>query len=156
MRATALAILLFISNVAWANDSGGYLGLSLGASDEPARCQEDLTRRCEGNLVGLRGFVGYALSRSLAIEGGVDAVAATSDATGVAADFSGLASMPLGERAALFGRLGVVTNGNFSDLTYGAGLRFDLEEKASLRLEWLHYGASGGADFLFLGILSRF
>jgi hypothetical protein len=156
MRAITLAVSLVIANAAWAADSGVYLGASLGVSDTPARCEEDLTRRCEGNLLGARAFLGYALSRQFAIEAGLNAIAASSDSNGSAIDFSAIASAPLSERVQFFGRLGVVGDSNHADLTYGAGLRFDLEEKASLRLEWQHFGSDGGIDFLFLGILSRF
>lgn len=151
MRTIVLVAMLVLANAAMAADSGGYIGASLGASDSPARCKEDLTRRCEGNLFGARGFLGYAFNPTLAVEAGLVGVQGSG---GV--DLSALASAPLSERVALFGRLGIVSDGDRSDLTYGAGLRFDLEEKAALRLEWQHFGASGGGDFLFLGILSRF
>jgi hypothetical protein len=154
--AIALIVPLVIANAAWAADSGVYLGASLGASDTPARCEEDLTRRCEGNLLGARAFLGYALNRQFGIEAGLNAIAASSDSNGSAIDLSAIASAPLSERVAFFGRLGVVGDGNHADLTYGAGLRFDLEEKASLRVEWLHYGSSNGVDFIFLGVLNRF
>ena len=156
MRTPATVMLLFIANLVWANESGGYIGASLGVSDTPSECTSDERgKRCEGNLVGGRGFLGYALNRNLAIEGGFNAIGGNGSTAGLL-DLSGVASAPLSERAALFGRIGVVGDNERSDAIYGAGLRFDLEDKASLRLEWLHYGANGGADFLFLGILSRF
>ena len=151
--AGAFAIGVLAASSAWAQ---GYFGASLGVSDTPARCEDDLVSKtkCDGNVVGARGFLGYSFTRELAIEAGLAAIG-TSDGSSAVLDLSGLASMPLSERVALFGRLGVAGDSNRADLTYGAGLRFDLE-KASLRLEWQHFGSDGGIDFIFLGVLSRF
>ena len=158
MRAIALAAMLLLANAAMAADSGAYIGASLGISDTPAQCLNDLTgkRTCEGNVMAARGFLGYSLNDRLAIEAALLGVAASSDANAGALDLSALTSMPLSDRVALFGRLGVVGDSNRGDVTYGVGLRFDLESKASLRLEWQHFGSDSGIDFLFLGILSRF
>lgn len=156
LRLALFLAALLLQTPAWAADAGGYIGAAIGVSDSPARCEEDLARRCEGNLFGLRGFLGYAFNRTLAVEAGLVGVAASSDSNGGALDLSGIASMPLRERVALFGRLGVITAGGSGDLAYGAGLRFDVEEKTALRVEWQHYGSSGGIDFLFVGLQRRF
>jgi len=156
MLGAAMAGLLFVANVAWAGESGGYLGAALGVSDTPSECTSDERgKRCEGNLLGGRGFLGYAFNRQLAVEAGVSAIGGAG-ASAALFDLSAVASAPLSERVALFGRLGVVGDNERSDAIFGGGLRFDLETSASLRAEWLHYGSRDGADFLFLGILNRF
>ena len=133
-----------------------YIGASFGVSSAPARCEEDLTRRCEGNLVALRGFLGYGFTRELAIEAGVTGVEGSA-----AFDVSAIASMPLGKRVALFGRLGAfAADGNgsstYTNLTVGAGLRFEVGENAALRLEWQHFEGGDGLDVVFVGIMGRF
>jgi len=144
----ATAALLAASLAAWAEP---YIGASLGASSEPARCEEDLTRRCEGNMVAVRGFGGYAFTRELAIEAGLTGIEGS-----VALDLSTIASMPLGERVALFGRLGAFAADNHTGLTVGAGLRFDVGENSAMRLEWQHFEGGDGLDVLFIGIMGRF
>ena len=128
-----------------------YIGASLGASSTPARCEEDLTRRCEGNLAALRGFLGYGFTRELAIEAGVTGIEGSA-----ALDVSAIGSMPLGERVALFGRLGAFAADNHTGLTIGAGLRFDVGENAALRVEWQRFEGGDGLDVLFVGIMGRF
>jgi hypothetical protein len=147
MRALAFAVGFLVASAAWAEDFRGYAGAALGASSEPATCQEDLTRRCEGNALGLRFFGGYAVSRAFAVEAGV-----AGDGGEAVLDLSAVGSVPLAERAALYGRIGVFGGGKQSDFTFGIGLRVDLAEQTAVQLEAQHYNA----DVLWLGLLFRF
>jgi hypothetical protein len=102
-------------------------------------------------MVALRGLLGYAFTRELAIEAGVTGIEDSA-----ALDLSAIASMPLGERVALYGRLGAFAADNHTGLTVGAGLRFDVGETAALSLEWQHFEGGDGLDVLFVGIMGRF
>jgi opacity protein-like surface antigen len=151
MKALVLVATGALLAVSLAAGAQPYIGASLGASSAPARCEEDLTRRCEGNMAALRGFLGYGFTRQLAIEAGVTGVESSA-----ALDLSAIGSVALGERVALFGRLGAFTADRYTNLTVGAGLRFDVGENAALRLEWQHFEGGNGLDVLFVGIMRRF
>lgn len=90
-----------------------------------------------------------------------------------------VATMPVAERFSLYGKAGVYrgevdvridtvlltdsASESNTDLTFGAGVRFDFTQQASLRVEWQRYPDLGGdetgeddVDFLSLGVLFRF
>jgi opacity protein-like surface antigen len=101
----------------------------------------------------VRAFLGYAVTRPIGIEIGVNAFEGGSGAI----DLSALGSMPLSERVALYGRLGALAGDRGgTSLLLGAGLQFNLGESWALRVEWQHFESGNGADVLSLGIMGRF
>jgi OOP family OmpA-OmpF porin len=103
----------------------------------------------------LSAELGYAqLGKVTASEPGL-----TDEAKATAFELSALASWRFADRFSVFGRLGAYraqvkedTNfaGSFSntntDLTYGAGFRYDMAANFALRAEWQRYKGVGGGD----------
>lgn len=172
-----------------------YVGGSAG--------QSEFKRTCEGLLIGCdegdtawRAFGGYQYSRHVAFELGY-ADAGEAEAAGTiggqpatfkrkvrAWDLSGLVLVPMGERFAFFGRLGIMRDETkFTGTLLGApvaasekhfGWTYGLGAQAAfgalgLRAEWQRYPTTGGnelapflpnpeddVDVFSLGLLVRF
>jgi opacity protein-like surface antigen len=144
---------LLVSMAAHAEDSGFYLGLSLGEATQSVD-------EFEGSGLSYRWLAGYSFNRFLAAEAGfVDGgtqkdrlgdlgVKLSSNGTFVAA----LAKLPIGEVLAPFAKVGYVvydarttlTSGGVTvtesesdqDLMYGAGIEFRLGDHFRLRAEY--------------------
>lgn len=172
-----------------AQDSGIYLGASLGTGESKNTCR-GIAGACDDNDTAYKLFGGYQMNRNLAWELAYgylgDVTASGSDALGnpinfevtnKALDFSGIVTLPVNDRFAVFGRLGIYRSqvelrGNLGALqggdhntsfTWGLGLRFDLWRAIAVRAEWQHYPNIGGdnagvddMDLLTLGLVMRF
>jgi opacity protein-like surface antigen len=71
MRAVLLAVALLLSTPAWSQDSGFYLGGSIGRADMDDFCSANLFRSlqpCSGEDSAWRAFAGWQLNRYLAVE----------------------------------------------------------------------------------------
>lgn len=176
---------------ATAQERGVYVGASLGTGEFRHTCTL-YSGRCDPEDTGYRLFGGYRSSPNMAIELGYGSIAetqvnGTQIATGATAvwegtlkafDVSILPTLPLSDRLAIFGRLGIYraqleargTIGAPFDLsdhgsgwTFGAGLRFDVARAFAVRAEWQRYDSVGGGavgqvdvDYLNLGLELRF
>ena len=171
-----------------AQDSGLYLGASLGTGKSKNTC-EGIAGNCDDTDTAYKLFGGYQINRNLAWEVGygyLGDVTASGTFAGVpldfevtnkALDFSGIVTLPVNERFAVFGRLGIYRSqvelrGNLGTLqggdhntsfTWGLGMRFDLGRAFAVRAEWQHYPNIGGdnagvddMDLLTLGLVMRF
>ena len=141
---------------------------------------------CDDSDTGFRILGGYQLNRSFALElaytdlGEVSASGGGGTASAEASAFEVVVgTLPLAERFSLYGKAGVyrgevdaridtvLVSGSASesntDLTFGAGVRFDFSPRAALRVEWQRYPDMGGdetgeddIDFLSVGVIFRF
>lgn len=169
-----------------AQDSGVYLGASLGAGTARTTCN-GITGTCDDSDTGYKLFGGYQVNRNFAWEAGYaylgDVTATGTDALGTpvsfektnkALDFSGIVTLPVNDRFAVFGRLGIYRSqverrgtssgsAHNASFTWGAGLRFDLGRAFAVRAEWQNYPDIGNdsigkddIDLLTLGLVMRF
>lgn len=206
MRAGFLIFTSTLVFSVWA-DSGWYAGGGIGASkidsaDSNALCS-DIDAAIASGLSGgcsiddsdtaWKLFAGWRFNPYLAIEGGwadlgdfgvdynlTDGVSnETGTGTGSASTFfaTGVAGIPVGERASIYGKLGIhswdsdgssqivfdgalvesIDGGDSgTDLLYGGGLELGLMEKAAARLEWERYEADeDDLDVFWLTIMFR-
>lgn len=153
--------------------SSVYLGGSVGQSEFKDGCR-DVTD-CDEKDTAWRLFGGYQFNRYFAAELGYhdfgEASAPGAKLEGNAWDLVGIAGYPIVDKLSVYGKLGVYrgelnatgakeTN---SDLTYGAGLQYDVLKNLGVRGEWQRYSKMGGGDVvetdvdvLSLGVLYRF
>lgn len=151
---------------ALAQESGGYLGAGLGQSKFKEWCDTGGVaasfNSCQDTDTAWKLFGGYRINRYLAIEGtyidwgevsanGVALgapfdVAASQSSLGIA----GVASLPLAENFAVFGKLGYLrteqetrnltrgstVNRHENELHYGLGLRYSVTPNWAVRGEW--------------------
>ena len=167
-------------------DQGFYLGASLGSGKSKNTC-EGFVGACDDTDTAYKLFAGYQMNRNFGWEAGYGYLGDVSgrstdgtidfEVTNKAFDFSGIVTLPVNDRFAVFGRLGVYRSqvelrGTLGSLqggdhntsfTWGLGLRFDLGRAFAVRAEWQHYPEIGGAsagvddmDLLTLGLLMRF
>ena len=131
---------------------GFYAGGSVGTNDD-----EELAVRALG---------GYQIDRSFAAEIGYHRLGEIpGDTTARALEVVGLGFIPVGP-VSLYGKLGLfrgdANRGSNVDLTYGAGVQYDLARNISLRGEWQRYDGlkTGGRDLdvdvMSLGAIFRF
>lgn len=160
MAVVALAALSFGLPAA-AQSTGGerahfYAGGTVGANDDEE--------------ISLRALGGYQINRNFAAEVGLHRLGDI-NANGVrfsprALEAVGLGAVPVGP-VSIYGKLGVYQGSNTpgsnnTDLTYGAGVQYDLARNISLRGEWQRYdGLKTGrgdhdADVMSVGAIYRF
>jgi OOP family OmpA-OmpF porin len=118
---------------------------------------------------------GYQFNRYFSAELGYHNLGEVSAAAGTtkgnAWELVGVGAWPLIERVSVYGKLGAYrgelkgpsdkeTN---NDLTYGAGLQYDLNKQVGVRGEWQRYNKMGGGsiaetnvDVLSVGVVYRF
>ena len=182
-RLAAALVFALATSSAWAQ---AYVGLALGQAryiDPCAGAAGSIS--CSGNDTALRIFGGYRFSRYISVELGGGSLGTIRASSGESADLeaidlSALVSWPLGNRFALYGRLGVysgdmsVTGGNTPvppvfpppppppsvgwvqgssvGATYGLGASYEMTEHVALRLDWQRFDQFGGGDsFGFVG-----
>lgn len=184
--AIALVLGLAAAPAAAQEDKGLYLGASLGSGKSKNTC-EGFVGTCDDTDTAYKLFAGYQMNRNLGWEVGYgylgDVSGRSSDGsidfevTNKALDFSGIITLPVNDRFAVFGRLGVYRSqvelrGTLGSLqggdhntsfTWGLGVRFDLARAFAVRAEWQHYPDIGGdaagvddMDLLTLGLVMRF
>ena len=142
--------------------SGFYAGASAGLNSD----DESAWR-----LLG-----GYSVNRNFGVELGYhDTGESNIGGTGVDTnlwELVGIGRLPLDPRFSLYGKLGgyrgKVKGGGMSetnnDLTFGAGVQYDLSRQVALRGEWQRYADMGGGPFnatsdldvYSVGVLYRF
>jgi len=171
-----------------AQDTGLYLGASFGSGKSKNTC-EGFVGTCDDTDTAYKLFGGYQVNRNFGWElayGYLGDVTGTGtfggqafdfEVTNKALDFSGIITLPVNDRFAVFGRLGVYRSqvelrGTFPGLqggdhntsfTWGLGMRFDFGRAFAVRAEWQHYPEIGGSnagiddiDYLSLGVVMRF
>lgn len=166
---------------------GPYVGATLGLTQAKSGCLGVLSgggRTCKDNDMAWGAFAGYRVLRYLAAEasyrdlGRVTATGpgSTDHIHGVLWDVTALGIVPLDDHLSAHLRLGAYratldtsvrgvddqTNGN---LTYGAGLQWDLFGNLGIRFDWQRYRKVGTEatlygvniyDVMSLGVLWRF
>lgn len=187
VRAIVLASAAVFAAPAFAQ--GFYVGGHVGQASYADTCDEisgpGIT--CDDSDTGFKILGGYEFTPHLAVEvaytdlGEVSArgPGGTFSAEATAFEVVGVGTLPLGNRFSLYGKAGiyrgdvdarldtVLLTGSASDsntdLTFGAGVRFDLTKQASLRVEWQRYASVGGddtgeddIDFLSVGVIFQF
>ncbi len=158
---------------AWvpANAQDTYVGLSLGNFEDAVLNDSD---------TGWKVYGGYQLSENLAVEGGyvnLGKVEESSFGTTVSAEQTGfnvvaLGLLPLNQGFSLFGKIGLFfwdsdvkvsipgfgsASGSDSgtDITYGFGLKYDIDRKIAVRGEWERFEDDIG-DLLSIGVAFKF
>lgn len=177
---------LLVAAPAAAQETGFYAGGSLGQATVKDFCEGTgaLGIACDDSDTAWKIFGGYQFNPNFALEAGYsqigefDLSAAGDVATvdGTALELVGIGIMPVAQRLAVYGKLGIYrgetdasSNFGFSasetntDLTYGFGVRFDAARNVALRAEWQRYTDVGGGDIgdsdvdvLSVGVLVRF
>jgi len=182
----ALVLGLAATAAAAQEDKGFYLGASLGSGKSKNTC-EGFVGTCDDTDTAYKLFAGYQVNRNFGWEAGYGYLGDVSgrstdgtidfEVTNKALDFSGIVTLPVNDRFAVFGRLGVYRSqvelrGTLGGLqggdhntsfTWGLGMRFDLARAFAVRAEWQHYPDIGGdaagvddMDLLTVGIVMRF
>jgi OOP family OmpA-OmpF porin len=167
------AVALAASQAALAQDAGWYLGGSIGQATAQDWCNGvGPGVSCEDSDTAWRIFGGYQVNRNFAVEAGYHDLGSATASTGsvrlnadaTALELVGIGMLPLAERFSVYGKLGVYagsTDWNVSvpalglsqggsedttDLTYGLGLRYDINRQVALRGEWQRYTNMGNKD----------
>ena len=163
---TALAIALALFAAAAAAQrfpEGFYAGGSLGYAKAKTFCTDPAlaggAASCDANGSAWRVLGGYQFNRNFALEAGYHNLGkgkfAGGDMRFDAFEASGLFMMPLGDWS-LLGRVGFMRatakgggalaggKERNNDLTYGAGLQYELSRSFALRGEWQRYPGLGG------------
>jgi OmpA-OmpF porin, OOP family len=162
--------------------SGFYAGGSLGASKVKTFCTDPAwfggVGGCDNNGTALRVFGGYQMNRNIAFEIGYhhlgEASVPATDVRFSAFDAVSIFALPFGSGFSVYGKFGFMhgtakaprgkeTN---VDITYGAGLQYELWRGFAVRGEWQRYPGFGGpgpvfgadtdVDVFSLGALYRF
>jgi OOP family OmpA-OmpF porin len=166
-------------------DTGLYLGGAVGGTRFHGACTGIPGTSCDRTDVGGKGFVGWQFTRYVGLElGYVDLGKAEESVGGVTfhttkargIDLVGVASYPINELFAVYGKLGGVRARVTSNLlgvtakdtsnafTFGAGARYNFTRNFATRLEWQRYQGigdenttgKGSVDFFSLGLLYGF
>jgi len=184
---------------------GFYAGASIGQSKFNGACGSEpgvAITNCDEKDTAWKIFGGYAFNRNLAVELGYNDFGRVSgDASGVllgipftgnakveatAFELTGVGSLPLANRFAVYGKLGLYygevkssatvrqtaapfatgsssVSDNNTDLTFGFGGRYDITPRFAVRAEWQRFSkvgsdstGKGDIDVLAIGGLYRF
>lgn len=181
LLAVALAAMLAaFPAAAQRGPEGPYFGASIGVSKVKTFCTDPAwfggVASCDNNGTAARLLGGYQFSRNFAIEAGYHSLGkATVPGANVkfdAIEASTLFLMPFGDFS-VFGRLGLMRGTakaaggqeRNNDLTYGAGVQFEVSREFAVRGEWQRYPGFGGpttfaadtdVDAWSLGVVFRF
>jgi len=144
-----------------------YAGASVSHSHAQRWCVGADSASCDDTSVAGKAFGGYQLDQTFAVEAGytylgkfkASPAGGSDEAKVQALEATVVATWLFGVRTALFGRFGAyyanvreTTSfaGSFSnnnvDLTFGAGVRYDLTPKLAVRAEWQRYLDVGGRN----------
>lgn len=190
LAVVGLASAITFVGPAFAQDTGLYIGGALGQATVDVDCTGATS--CDDKDTSWRIFGGYQFNRNFAIEAGYIDLGEASAAgptppfgttsviqEATAFDVVAVGMLPIMDRFSVFGKLGFyradtdvsVTNtvlGSFSesdsntDLTFGAGVRYDFTRNLAVRAEWQRYSDLGisdlesDVDVFSLGVLWRF
>jgi opacity protein-like surface antigen len=187
IRSGAILIAALAASSAWAQ---AYLGMGIGQAKYRNACEgAPAGITCDSGDTGLKLFGGYAFTPNFAVEIGGSSLGTVRASTGESAelqalDLSVIGSWPIGNRVAIYARLGVYEgdtqavsvpvpavfppppqrgwmSGNNTGSTYGLGASYNMTENASLRLEWQRFADFGvgpklDLDVFSIGALMRF
>src|SRR5262245_29045744 len=153
--------------------SSVYVGGSLGQAEYKDGCAG--VANCDEKDTAWRIFGGYQFNRYFAAELGYhdlgEASAPAGALEGTVWELVGIGAYPIVDKLSVYGKLGLYrgeleapgakeTN---SDLTYGAGLQYDVMKNVGVRGEWQRYSKMGGGnlvetdvDVMSVGVLYRF
>jgi OmpA-OmpF porin, OOP family len=163
-------------------DRGWYAGISLGQSDLKDACSG--VPNCDKKDTAWKIFGGYQINPMFAAELGYsDLGKASASAAGVSAsveatawELVGVGAFPINNQFSVFGKLGVYraevkgrsnvgvsADNTNSDLTFGAGVRYNFTRNIGVRAEWQRYSDVGGGsvgkgdiDVLSVGAIWKF
>ena len=177
----AIRLLLGVAALSLAGAAGAaqpdlsavYVGGTIGQAKYKDGCAG--VNDCDDKDTAWRLLAGYQFNRYFAAEAGYhdlgEASAAAGATEGKAWELVGIGAYPVVDKLSVYGKLGAYrgelegpggkeTNG---DVTYGAGLQYDLVKSVGLRGEWQRYNKMGGGntgetdvDVLSLGAVYRF
>ena len=132
-----------------------YVGAGLGRSHFTEICT---VGPCKTRDTAFDFFAGYQLIRFVGVEAAYDAFGHASvlgtDIKGDASSISGVLTVPLTRRFAIFGKAGGY-HGNLKSAsvsqrkngaTFGLGLEYDFDPRAGLRLQYQRFRKLGGTD----------
>lgn len=172
---TLIAALLFLSaGMAWLVPAAAqmqqtgpwYLGASMGQSRAKDVCDDPSLfggiASCDHKDIAWRVLGGYQINRTFAVEVGYhDLGKASIPGTSIKAnawELVGVGLLPVGP-VSLVGKLGLTRNRaecqgcgvpveeNSTNVTWGAGIQFDISPRVALRGEWQRYNNVGGGQF---------
>jgi OOP family OmpA-OmpF porin len=160
--------------------SGPYAGGSVGVTKVKTFCTDPAwfggVAGCDNNGIAWRAFGGYQFSRYTAVEIGYHnlgkAQTPAADVRFDAFDAVGLVALPLGSFS-VHGKFGLMRGAakgpggkeDHVDITYGAGVQYEITRQIAVRGEWQRYPGFGGPpafgadtdiDVFTLGALYRF
>jgi OOP family OmpA-OmpF porin len=153
--------------------SSAYIGGTIGQAEYKDGCAG--IAGCDEKDTAWRLLAGYQFNRYFAAEIGYhnlgEASAPAGSVEGTAWELVGIGAYPIIDKLSVYGKLGVYrgeleapgaeeTN---TDLTYGAGLQYDVLKNVGVRGEWQRYSKMGGGaigetdvDVLSVGVVYRF
>jgi opacity protein-like surface antigen len=158
-----LFCLLTLHTIAYAENAGWYMGFNMGSAEVETINESDLGYKFYG------GYLGENFGAEMAFVGLGDGYTPENlDVSGLSFEFMG--RLPLGSSFSLLGKFGIfwwtVDNcdpgyyyyyycpyGTYidgSDLTYGLGLQYDLNDRVSIRGEWEEYKDVNDSDISLL------
>jgi OOP family OmpA-OmpF porin len=178
---SALSLGLFLAaQPVLAKDTGAFVGASVGQTTYDI-C-DDLNAlgatSCDDKDTAYKVFGGYKFNPNLFLEGGyTDFGELTASGPGGSASaeadalfFSVAGAIPLGDRASVYGKVGLFfwdaslsatgfpdSSEDGNDLLFGAGASFDLTSQIGIRGEWERYDLDGdNVDMLSVGVQFMF
>jgi OmpA-OmpF porin, OOP family len=156
---TFAALLAGAALPAAAQDSGFYVGASMGAAKARQVCAS--ATNCDPDETSYKAFAGYQFSRYLAAEGGFQYFGMfgrnSAGISTTAFDLLGVASYPVWGDLKVYGRAGVYLasmkskpiSEDTSGLTYSVGAEYAFSKELAARLDWQRYNNVGGGAFGF-------
>ena len=177
VRASTIALAIAMSGPVFA---GGYIGAGIGLASIDV-CGDLIAAgatSCDDEDTGFKIFGGYDFNENIGIEGGYTdygELTASDGITTVTAELtafaiSGKGAIPLNDNISVFGKLGVAfwdaeasasgfgsADADDTDLTYGIGAEFDVNETFGVRGEWERLDADGeDVDLLSISAILKF
>ncbi len=146
-----------ISNMAFAGDTGAYVGLNLGIGKPDINMPNGRDKQSSA-VAGV--VLGYKFNPYVAVEGQYTGIGKVTDnvsgsAKGDAASLAVLGILPLNENFNLYGKLGVaatkttvssslspMNDATRTSVTYGLGAEYNVNKDIGMRLGWDHYNAA--------------
>jgi OOP family OmpA-OmpF porin len=177
-----VASAMAVSGPALAQDTGFYIGLSVGQSSADFDCSAGST--CDDTDTAMKFIGGYRFNRNFGAEIGYtdlgeatisDPISTTTFEASVM-ELVGVGFLPLNEKFSVIGKIGMYRGdvdasdpaiGSASDsntgLTFGVGVQWDFTRNLGVRGEWQRYADVGGdtvgesdVDVLSVGVVFRF
>jgi OOP family OmpA-OmpF porin len=154
----AAAMAMSAGALAQKMDSGWYVGGDIGQVDLEGADKD----------TAFRFLGGYQINSTFAAELGYGMLYDKDDVEVTAWELVGIAKMPLGSNFSVFGKLGfamweaeadvlgLTFKDDGTDLTFGAGLQYDVSRNLGVRAQWQRYDVDSDADLLSIGLIYKF